>query len=208
MRRALFIFLSVLFIATTANAQISFGIKAGPDIASTTTKFGKAKSTSDLIVGWTGGVYAMVPLSEKLAFQPALLYQGKGGSMQVADGSRIKSKFNYVSLPMDVLFMPAMPGGNGSWIAGLGPYVAYGISAKQTRSSDESGAEADLFKYGDLKRMDAGINVQLGFELTNGINVSAFADVGLMNIARRGDHDHYQRNKAFSLTVGYTFKNY
>lgn len=205
MKRGLFICLTILCLATAACAQISLGVKVGPDIASTTTKFGKAKSTSNLILGWTGGLYAMVPLATELVFQPALLYQGKGGSIQVADGSRIKSKLHYISLPMDVLFMPVMPGGNGSWIVGLGPYVAYGLSGKQSHSTDDNSAEGDLFKYGGLKRTDAGINVQLGFELTNGINVSAFADIGLLNIASRGDHDHYQRNKTFSLTVGYTF---
>src|SRR5690625_1128996 len=165
MKKHLFAILAFITLGyTIASAQTSFGIEAGPTISNTVTKFGHNKTSSQLILGGIGGFYAIVPLSENLFLKPALLYQTKGGSEQAADGNKIKTHLNYLSLPINVLFKTPMQNGNGSWIVGLGPYVAYGISGKQTRTSDDT--EVDLFKYEGLKRADAGINAALGFELS------------------------------------------
>lgn len=205
MKKLIFI-LGALIIASAANAQVSFGIKAGPNFASNTSKAGGSKSTTDLIVGVTGGVYVRMPLVQSLNLQPALLYEGKGGVTPNASGDKYKTRLNYLSLPIDILFMPEMPSGNGSWMAGLGPYFAYAFSGKASSGLENQDWSTDPFKGGSLKRFDAGVNVLLGFEMTSGFNISAMANLGLVNIASHGNHDNYTRNTSFGIALGYTFK--
>lgn len=206
MKKLIFI-LSALLVAAAAHAQVGFGIKAGPNFASNTSKAGDAKTTTDLIVGIIGGVYARMPLAQSLNLQPALLYEGKGGTTQNSYGDKYKTRLNYLTLPIDVLFMPEMPGGNGAWMIGLGPYFAYGFSSKSSGGPNATQDwNTDVFKDGSLNRFDAGVNVLLGFEMASGLNISAMANLGLVNIAAHGNHDNYTRNTSFGIALGYTFK--
>ncbi|HLR37451.1 MAG TPA: porin family protein [Chitinophagaceae bacterium] len=170
---------------------ITFGVKVGPNFSSITSKVNGSKNTTDMLVGFQGGVYANIPIAPQFYIQPSLMYQGKGGKYKEGD---VKERLNYITLPVDFLFKPEMPNGSGSWIVGVGPYFGYGISGSN-----------DAFKNDDaLKRFDVGANVQLGYEMARGLNFVLNADLGLINIAKNGDSDNSIKNTSFGVTVGYT----
>lgn len=199
----------------------TFGIKAGPSFSSITSKSEGDKNTSDMLVGIEGGVYANIPIAPQFYIQPSLMYEGKGGK-ETASGNgtdaEVKTRLNYLTLPIDFLFKPEMPNGSGAWIVGVGPYLGYGISGKSKLSGNagETGVSTsfDPFKEGligdeaALKRFDAGANVQLGYEMANGFNIGLNANLGLINIAKEGDSDNSTRNTNFGVTLGYTFGKY
>ena len=192
-----------LLTVNTADAQVSYGVKLGPDFSSMTSKAGSSKETTKMIAGFTGGVYANLPIAPQFYVQPSLMYEGKGGKDK---STGVKTRLNYLTLPIDFLFKPEMPNGSGSWIVGIGPYFGYGLSGKI------SSASTDPFKdYGNgasLKRFDAGANVQLGYEMANGFNITLNTELGLVNIlnngATSGGSGNTAHNTSFGVTLGYT----
>lgn len=213
--------MSGLFLlpAKKADAQMgggmsstTFGVKVGPSFSSTTSKVDGDKETSDMLVGFEGGVYANIPIAPQFYVQPSLMYEGKGGKNKDVDA---QTRLNYLTLPIDFLFKPEMPNGSGAWIIGVGPYLGYGISGKSELTVGEATGSIDPFKENDLtggeallKRFDAGANVQLGYEMASGFNIGLNANLGLIDIANNGDSDNSFKNTNFGVTLGYTFGKY
>ncbi|HEY6082376.1 MAG TPA: porin family protein [Chitinophagaceae bacterium] len=191
------------FAQTAGQPPVSFGIKAGPNFSSYTSKSSGNKQTSKLKVGLEAGAYANISLADEFYFQPSLLYAGKGGKDKNSD---TKINLSYLELPLDFLFKPDIGNGN-KFIVGVGPYVAYGIGGSVKGSTPSY----DPFKSyngtdASLKRFDAGANVQLGYEMPSGFNVGLNTDLGLVNALNHGDNNNSFRNTSFAVTVGYTFK--
>ncbi len=199
------------FAQTIGQQPISFGIKAGPNFSSYTSKSSGNKQTSKLTVGLEAGVYANISLADEFYFQPSLLYAGKGGKDK---NTNFKTTLSYLELPLDFLFKPDIGNGN-KFIVGIGPYLAYGLGGKREEAFPQQGTITyDPFKTGSslngssgyLKRFDAGANVQLGYEMPSGFNVGLNTDLGLVNALNHGDNNNSFRNTSFAVTVGYTFK--
>ncbi len=202
--KKLLITLLTLVVTGTAFSQTTFGIKAGPNFSSMTSKSGDSKSTTHLIAGLAGGVYANLSLLPELYLQPALFYEGKGGSGQI-EGYRLKTRLNYLVVPVDLLFKPEMRNGNGAWMIGLGPYFGYAFSAKRSGEQIES---FDPIKNGYFNRFDGGVDVQLGAEFVNRFSITAKADIGVINISNLGKA-FFTRNTSFAIMLGYALgKNY
>lgn len=200
MKKTVFTLLA-LVVAIGAFAQGTFGIIAGPDIANMTTRTGGAKSNSNAIIGLAAGISATLPLVPDFYLQPSLLYEGKGQTQNV-QGYQNKTRLNYLVLPVDFVYEPEMQGATGSWMIGIGPYLAYGFSAK----ADEGVAgTVDLFKQQSLKRMDAGAHIRLGYIMNSGFNIGLESELGIMNLATHGDSKNSVRNTSFAFTVGYRF---
>jgi len=209
--KKVFFTMAALCMAAGAFAQTTYGVKVGPDFSSYTSKVSGSKETSKMLVGVAGGVYANIPLAPEFYVQPSLMYEGKGGKSK--DNTHVKTRLNYLTLPIDLLFKPEMPNGSGAWIIGVGPYLGYGISGKSAYSDNGNEISVDPFKdngAGDagLKRFDAGANVQLGYEMASGFNIGLNAELGLVNLMNHGDSDNSLRNTSFGVTVGYTLGKY
>lgn len=192
-------------MAGSAFAQSEFGVLAGPDFSSINAKMNGAKITSHLLMGVAAGVYARLPLTGPFFLQPSLLYAGKGGSQQLA-GYKIKTRLHYLTLPVDVLYMPASVGGaTGRWMAGLGPYLAYGLSGKVSGGPAIGQASGDPFRdgAGAQKRFDAGADVLLGYAFDSGFSLGLHADLGILNLAHQGNSQNALRNTAFKILLGY-----
>ena len=199
------------FAQMPANSQppatASFGIKVGPNFSSVTTKVSGSKETSNLLTSVSGGVYVNVPLAPEFYLQPALLFEQKGGKKVFGSQSDELFRLNYLTLPINFTFAPAV--GTGQWLVGIGPYFGYGLSGTHSASFADS-----LFTFshdpfsGDngLKRFDAGLNVLIGYQLASGINLGVQSELGLVNLLKNGDSNNSFRNTSFQVTIGYTFK--
>ena len=150
-------------------------------------------------MGFTAGVYAYLPMRPALVLQPALLYEGKGGKTQEG----IKNRIDYLSLPVDVLFTPRI--GYGNLLVGAGPYLAYALSDRAMDKDADTGK--NLFK-GDhaLKRLDAGIHLQLGYEFNTGISIAFGQEIGLVNLYKGNQDGNSFKNRSFHFTIGYRLK--
>jgi len=88
------------------------------------------------------------------------------------------------------------PAGPGLIEGGLGPYFAYGIGG--SRRGISSFGENN----GGFKRFDAGLNLQLGYKLDNGLSFRLAYDLGLANV-EYADEDVKGHTRAFGINAGY-----
>lgn len=195
---------AAMLIAGATFAQVKFGVTAGPSFSSVTSKVNGDKETSKLMTGLRAGLTVDIPLADEFYVQPSLLYVGKGGNDEVL-GVDLKTRLHYIELPINFMYKPEV--GAGNLFIGLGPYIAMGLGGK-TEIVDNGNAVSRDIEWGDengqLKRMDAGANFQVGYEFPMGFNVGLFTDLGLVNI-QGGDNDNSFKNTSFGLTVGYKF---
>ena len=154
---------AVLFLAINLFGQspgkVKFGIKLGTAVAKSKLEYNdnsysyKHRSKTGLIVG----CYVDVAINKAVSFQPALLYVRKGvkeimQSSQYSYGTNIA--FNYLELPLNILYVSYVKTGNYFIGGGLSPAI---------KLSD--------YLYGDeLKSFDLGIDVLAGYKSQMGFS--------------------------------------
>ncbi len=134
---SLFLF-SFLLLSFTTKAQVSIGIKAGPDFARFVNAVQGSNGGSDIsllksgtVTGLYGSVFVDIPLdsSTKMFYlRPGVEYIGTGGNMNPTgdyynpNGFQPSTKYtlHYVDVPVEFVFSPRFDWG-GPWI-GLGLY--------------------------------------------------------------------------------------
>ncbi|MGN7822094.1 porin family protein [Chitinophaga sp. 22536] len=195
-----------LLIAGVTFGQTKWGIVAGPQFSSVTTKasaFGTtSKETSKLLTGLRAGVTVDIPLGDDFYVGTGLLYSGKGGKFKNTD---MKVSLGYLQLPINFMFKPEV--GSGNLVLAVGPYIAYGVGGKykdipivgERKAFDD---EAGLMK---LKRFDAGGNIQIGYEIPAGLYFGLNADLGMVNALDNTNNDAKFKNTSFGVSVGYKF---
>jgi len=205
------LFCAAILTAGITFGQSKFGIVAGPNFSSITSKhafLNSDKETSDLLVGLRAGFTADLQLADEFYIGTGLLYAGKGGKNK--DNSDYKTTLSYLQVPINFLFKPEV--GSGKLNLGAGPYVAYGISGKHKGTFDNGSIEYDAFDDESagvfnqkLKRFDAGVGIVAGYELNSGLYLGLNADLGLVNAYDNTDNDRSFRNTSFGVSLGYKF---
>lgn len=185
--------------STAVNKQpISFGLKAGVNLATITgnNAAGDAKST---LIGLNGGIFATFHVSESFGVQPELTWSTLGvkykGSF-LGNSITEKQKLNYLTLP--VLAKYTFAGSGFSLYAG--PQIAYLLSAQRKMNSNSSLSNKDQFKSTDFSAV-AGLE----FEIPNTkFNVSGRYQFSLTKNSDNSAGDN--KNAAAIFTVGYRLK--
>ena len=217
-----------LFSVAALQAQVNFGVVAGPNFQNMTGKDADGdKITNGLIVRFHAGVQAAIPISPDFSFQTGLLFSQKGSKnneglipMKAAsDEYNTTTCISYVELPLHLLFRPEF--GNGRILVGFGPYVAMGIAGKQNvemgslsyeqKIKFESEIEQSMtwdIDHAYYRRFDAGADIYAGYELAMGFFVRLNAQLGLLNMIPDipdWDYESTLRHTGFSISAGYNF---
>ncbi|HVI43672.1 MAG TPA: porin family protein [Chitinophaga sp.] len=193
-----------LLIASLSFGQAKWGIVAGPQFSSVTVKnllgSGSGKETSKLITNVRAGITVDIPLADEFYIGTGLLYSGKGAKFK---NSNTKLSLSYLELPINFMFKPEV--GSGRLVLAAGPYIAYGLGGKYKDIPGEAKAfddEAGLMK---LKRFDAGANINIGYELPQGLYFGLNTDLGLINAFDNTSNSRSFKNTSFGVSVGYKF---
>jgi Outer membrane protein beta-barrel domain len=216
-------------ICLTTNAQVQFGINAGPNMSKVVSKFNGTKVDgikSD--VGFIGSADVNIPIGESLLFQTGVQFENVGTKSSeentstpfpgftVKTSSTNKSRLNFINVPAKIYYK--LPVGAGSFMIGAGPYLGIGISGKRkgsavsettfggnTTRSESSYDEKVKFGSNDttMKRINFGAGVNLAFQMANGIKVSLYSNIGLANLENAPNYK--TKITTFGLTVGYVF---
>jgi hypothetical protein len=125
--------------------------------------------------------------------------------------------FSTLEIPVNFIYKPVL--GTGRLIAGLGPYVDFGIAGKQTYSGTGAPADKDIkfqktvstnesTDYAYYRGFGAGGNLLFGYEFANRLSFQLNAQLGLTDI--RPDYQlNPDMNKAtktgFGISAGYRF---
>jgi hypothetical protein len=175
------------------------------------------KLENDLIVGYHFGVNAQIPVAPEFYFQPGLQFSTKGAKNTV--GSLTSTyKLSYIELPLNFVYKGLL--GNGYFMIGLGPYVAYGVGGKAVYEGGSSTSESKIkFKSevvtGDplatvyIKPFDAGGDIFFGYEMSGGLFMQLNAQLGMLNIKPDNylipDDSPTLKNTGYGISLGYRF---
>ncbi|MCA5004471.1 porin family protein [Sphingobacterium bovistauri] len=213
MKKVLLSLGAALLMAAGAQAQTSYGIKAGVNLS----KFSNTDNAENN-VGFHITGFADMPIAPNFSIQPGLSLQNKGSkhSGGISGGgttASIEGKFSTMSVEIPVNFVYYVPAGNsGSLFLGAGPYAGYNISGKYKVSGNigENGGdiEEDIDFTGDdkdMKAFDAGVNFLAGYKLANGFLINAGYGLGLTNLSPSDKTDDKISNRVLSFGVGFQF---
>ncbi|AXT49539.1 PorT family protein [Aquimarina sp. BL5] len=187
------LFLAFTFGALTfVNAQeesIRFGGKVGLNVANFVGD--DADDDAESKLGFHIGAVVEIPITEKFAFQPELLFSTQGVKEEEA-GVDFKLNLNYINVPLIFKYY---------FIEGLnieiGPQVGFLVSAKAKADSNDTDVK-DQFKT-----LDLGANIGLGYQLDMGLFFQGRYNYGITNIGDDDDSD--LRNSVIQFSVGYKF---
>lgn len=197
---------------------ITFGIKAG----ATFSKFSLSNNSethyiASSFTSFYVGSIVDVPLFSMLSIQPGLLLIGKGSNTQLPFAPPVSIDIQlspfYLEIPMNLIAKREL--GPGILFAGGGPYFSFGVDGKIKKSNvDQSGISQTeknaSIQFGsdasnDLKKTDFGLNVLLGYQLSNGVNIHGGYSFGLVNINPDDNSPLSLKNSVISIGLGYSF---
>jgi len=214
--------------------EVQLGVRAGLSLYSvnselTTGMFGTASSSSGYTAGFAGGLFLIIPLSDRFSFQPELLFVQKGGSeaddftgdddfFDDADESEEGSiTLNYIELPLLARFNLPLDGEALPYVV-AGPSLGYLLGA-DISNGDEEEELADFYRS-----FNAGLILGAGINYRN-FTADVRFDIGLTNIFDDSDlfsefeNDEFddffddlfgeievtQKTSGFQITIGVLF---
>lgn len=190
----------------TSTNPVRFGIRAGANL----TTLGKLYDGSnyhdyDYKAGFTGGVYAILPLGGQFEFVPEVLFSQKGGKITRTAGSttgKLESRVNYLDVPLTFAYRPSP-----AFSIFLGPQVAFLLSQKTTLSAsgDDGSAETSNTDTDNMRKALAGGTVGLGYDINPNLNIKARYMMDFQGGMNDDQNQDKAKSSGFALTLGYTF---
>jgi len=209
-------------------AQVKWDVKAGLNYSNVIAKDGDGSSASTSPVpGIYLGFGLGVPLSNQFSIQSSLVYAKRGfkapESSPIGWGKGFDARVSYLELPVSLRYSPKI--GPGRLLVAAGPYLGYGTGG--TWHTDEAAAIGDILignkgdvkfqddaSYGDYgtyvygKPWDYGAHISIGYSLVDRYTLSFGLQQGIADLQSRwADYqpDRTLRNRAMSVTIGYSF---
>jgi hypothetical protein len=188
---SLFVSLTLLSAIVMAQDRTNIGIKAGLNVADVSVQPQNFDKGSRL--GFHGGLLAHIHLSPEWGVQPEVLYSNQGFEDRTNNS---EWKLNYLNVPVMVQYMFD----NGFRIQ-AGPQVGFLLDAK-VKDANEVG-HLDVSQ--DLKKVDAGVGLGLGYLSYSGLGIEGRYNLGLTNINAVGTNE--LKNRVFQVSLFYMLDN-
>lgn len=189
---------ALVSVIITAQAQestpaISFGVKAGLNLANIHSKVMDDSESGDFKAGFHAGVFARFAVAPAVAFQPELLFS-MDGAKDSEDDEEATLNFNYIHLPLMLQF-----GSEFGFYAEVGPGLAYLMSAKA--KTEILGEELEEDWKDDMEKLNITGNVGVGYALQNGFGVGVRYSHGFSNLLKDGDEDVKLQTRTIQLSI-------
>lgn len=207
--RSLFLNLFVCCIVITAtcarlSAQVSYGIKAGFNLANVAAK-PDPDPTTQMQPTFQVGMIFDIPAGKHTTVQPGLMLVGKGFRYRFNFfGESITATSNpmYLQVPINILYQ------NSQVYLGGGPYAALGVFGKtKAKSGGQTSSETINFgnnggdNYGPIY---LGLNIEFGIKISRRMRAGVGYGLGLANALpepyRSSDSAVRHRVLSFNLT--------
>jgi hypothetical protein len=213
MKKIVLSILSVAVIATTANAQLAIAPELGLNMANLAIKSVGTSQSTNMRIGLGLGAVIDLGLTDNIYFQPGLFYDMTGAKN--TQTPVVHWNINTITIPLNFEYKTGEEGGN-RFFAGIGPYIGYNISGtakidaagavpSSSRSLNIGSSKPDASGNGgdDIKALDFGAGINVGYLLANGWYARAHYQMGLTNLDPIGDSDNSIMTSAIGVTVGY-----
>jgi opacity protein-like surface antigen len=211
MKKLGFALMGLLMISSTgAFAQMSFGVKAGLNFTNMNIKnSGDKDNDAKFKAGINAGAFADFELTDMLGAEVGMNFETKG-SMKKFNEGKTKDIINvvYVTVPVDVKLT------FGSLYVLAGPYASVAVMGKtkiKAKGDDDNFKESRDIEFGNeegksnMKRLDFGLGVGVGYELNDNLGVRAGYDLGLSNLEPGGDKKNSMKNGSINISATYKF---
>lgn len=166
-------------------AQVSIGIKGGPNFANINTEASAGENYNNR-TGWHFGAFAQFR-GEKVGFQPEILFSQQGSTITYSGQPDIKSNFGYVNIPLIVKLYT---------VAGInlqvGPQIGFLTSAEIDNEDIKD----------ELKGTDFSLALGVGWDLPFGLTLDGRYNWGLSDI-NSGAAPESVKNQVWQISVGY-----
>jgi hypothetical protein len=208
---------SMILIACHSMAQrISFGAKAGMNIAYFSNVVKEENGTRFPHLGFAGGFVSDFSLSGKFSIQAELLYSERGMNIKFKEGvSEMESRIEMNAIQLPVLVKFSIPAGKCRFYlnTGISPSVAFSGKSKYTEKYAEGNEITDThnLEFGKNKwqQFDLLIPVGGGFGVQIGsgfLFLDLRYNIGLVDVVNTKDRPdgyiaHFNRN--CEITIGY-----
>lgn len=183
-KTSIFTFIICLFFSVVSAQDFDFGVKGGINVASigggTYVGFGGLGSKVSFHLG---GV-AVVPISEKFAVQPEVLYSSQGTKWSFVGGNNLK--LDYVNLPILCKYFIIK-----GLSAEAGPVVGLLLSTNAEKE--------------DYNSLDVAFGIGASYKLNNAIFFSLRYNKGLTDINKNEAITVSNQNNVFQISAGYAF---
>lgn len=212
MKKVLLTLAVVAMFVVSASAQLTFGARAGLNLANVS---GDVEDNS-MLIGFQVGAIADYALSDAFSVQTGLLLSQKGAKYEMGDETA-KATANYLEIPIHGVYALDMGGNTLQLFAG--PYIGVGLFGKIT--SDAEGWEDVDFDFmqdipadydGEgypMSMLDYGVNIGAGYKMNN-IQIQAQYGLGLGNTIPKFDGESPEdkvTNTNIQLSLTYFFGN-
>jgi hypothetical protein len=192
--------------ASAQKQKPQFAFTAGATFSSFKVTASGISVTSDIKVGFTLGEIISFPLGSKLCFQPALYLTQKGGVLKSEqENITERATYNYLELPLDFIYYPNNK--HNGFFAGAGPVISYGLWGKYKITgmySEDGSVKFGSAESDDLKSLEIGLNILMGYEFKSGITIAGNYNAGLNNLSN--DPSAKLHNMYFGIRIGYFLK--
>jgi len=208
------ILLAVIFTASYAQAQFTFGARAGFNLTNMSAKYDGKKSDDynpKFKPGFQIGVVGEYAFSDVFAIQPGILFATQGVRFKESeDGVDFKNStnLNYLQIPINAMYKLDLS--SVKLLFQAGPYVGYAISGKEKWSMEGNGIDEsgdDKIEFGSdndkTKALDFGIGLGVGLQFAGNFQAGVGYNLGLMNLS---NVDKYtSKNSGIAVTLTYMF---
>jgi hypothetical protein len=185
------VFLAFAIVAASfaANAQTTFGVKAGANLANLKASGSGISFSFENKVGLNAGGFATIPVASNINIQPEVVF-----SMEGAKFMDSKINLSYVNVP--VLFQYQSSGFFGE----TGPQLGLLLAAKE-----DDGDESVDVKEG-YETINLSWAIGAGYRLSNGLGFNARYNLGLSNIAKTEDSEEGTlKSNVFQFGLTFSF---
>ena len=204
MKKVLCIAVMAVLGLVNVNAQdVKFGAKAGLNLSNVSAE----QLDEDNKVGFNFGAFAQIGLSEKITFQPEMLFSSQGYKSEISEPDNDyffeqKLEFNYLNVPL--MFRYAVLDKLG---LEFGPQVGFLLSAsgegEETLRGETETFDQDVKEL--LKSTDFGFNFGASYDVSENIIIGARYNLGLSDIRDENVDTNKVSNTVFSFSLGYRF---
>jgi hypothetical protein len=205
MKKIILSAVAALLTVGAANAQLSIAPEVGLNIASLNGKGGGNSISSGMNIGARVGAVVEFGITNNIFLRPGLQFSmlgGKGGDLKIGN-TEVTETINYIQVPVNVLYKLGEEG-DGRFYVGLVPYFGFAIGGKyKVQDVSESLKIGSDEAKDDVKALDLGAGIKVGYELPMGLYVDAAFMQGLANIVPGGNSDNKVMTRNITIGVGY-----
>lgn len=201
--------LATMTIAAKAQMSVRFAPEVGLNFTNMNMEISDEKIDTKFKPGLKIGAVVDLGIAKKLSIQPGVFFTTKGTKVDDELGPlevKYTRNTSNIEVPVNVVYHFGEGIGDGLFVQ-AGPYVGYAIGGKD--KSDIDGVDDVDLEIGsdevedDLKPLDFGFNVGVGYQIPMGLFARVQYGMGLANLSPQDNTS--QKNWGFGLSVGYFF---